>query len=395
MTAELITSVAGLAAAAATLPGTIELALVTFGSWLPARPAPRPSAARLPRLAVVIPAHNEGETIRACLQSVRACHRFDELATLFVVADNCTDATATIARAAGADLIVRNNDTLRGKGHALHFAFTLLGQRSYFDAFLVVDADTEAAPNLIEEVAIAFHNGADAVQCAYLVSDPERFARFDLALRAFNLVRPKGRSRLGFSAGILGNGFAVSARTLARVPYTADSVVEDLEYHLRLVEQGIRVQFLESTTVRGAMPGTQTGRVTQRARWEGGRLRMLRERGAEIAGGWLFGNRALKEVLLELLTLPLAYHSILLLTALLIPSPIGRGLALAGAAVLFAHLLTAVGHGSSPRRDFATILSVPLYLLWKLRQIPATLRASSSRAAWVRTARSQAEAARA
>ncbi len=393
MTAELITSAAGIATAAATLPGTIELALVTFGSWLPARPAPRPATSRLPRLAVVIPAHNEGESIRACLQSVRACLRFDELATLFVVADNCTDSTAAIATAAGANVLVRNNDTLRGKGHALNFAFSLLGQRSYFDAFLVVDADTEAAPNLIEEVATAFHNGAGAVQCAYLVSDPDRFARFDLALRAFNLVRPKGRSRLGLSAGILGNGFAVSARTLARVPYTADSVVEDLEYHLRLVEQGICVRFLETTAVRGAMPATQSGRVTQRARWEGGRLRMLREHAAGIAGGWLFGNRALREVLLELLTLPLAYHSLLLLAALLLPSPIGRGLALAGAAVLLAHLLTAVGHGNSPRRDLATILSVPLYLLWKLGQIPATLRASSNRAAWVRTARSQSEAA--
>ncbi len=395
MNTDLITSVAGIAAAAATLPGTIELTLVTFGSWLPARPAPSRSVARPPRLAVVIPAHNEGESIRTCLQSVRACHRFDELASLFVVADNCTDDTAAIARAAGATVLVRDHDALRGKGHALNFAFTLLGRISYFDAFLVVDADTEAAPNLIEEVATAFHNGADAVQCAYLVSQPERFARFDLALRAFNLVRPKGRSRLGFSAGILGNGFAISARTLARVPYTADSVVEDLEYHLRLVEQGVRVQFLESTSVRGAMPSTQTGRVTQRARWEGGRLRMLRERGAEIAGGWLFGNRAVKEVLLELLTFPLAYHSLLLLTALLIPSTIGRALALAGVGVLLAHLLTAIGHGDSLRRDLNTILSVPLYLLWKLRQVPATIRASSSRAAWVRTARSREEAARA
>jgi cellulose synthase/poly-beta-1,6-N-acetylglucosamine synthase-like glycosyltransferase len=395
MNAELVLSASGAAVAAATLPGTIELALVTFGSWLPARPATAPATRGLPRIAVVIPAHNEAASIRACLQSVRACHRFDEVANLFVVADNCTDDTAAIARAAGAHVLVRTDDRLRGKGHALHFAFTSLSQRSYFDGFLVVDADTEAAPNLIEEISNAFHNGAEAVQCAYLVSEPERFARFDLALRAFNLVRPKGRARLGFSAGILGNGFAVSAQTLARVPYTADSVVEDLEYHLRLVEKGIRVQFLESTTVRGAMPATQTGRVTQRARWEGGRLRMLREGGTEIAGGWLFGNRALGEVLLELLTLPLAYHSLLLLAALLIPSSIGRGLALAGVAVLLAHLLTAIGHGNSPRRDLAALLSVPLYLLWKLRQIPATLRASRRRAAWVRTARNQAEAARA
>ena len=395
MTAELFTSVAGIAAASATLPGTIELAMVTLGSWLPARPAPRLAAERTPRLAVVIPAHNEGESIRACVHSVLACRRFHELATLYVVADNCTDDTASIARSAGAHVLVRNNDTLRGKGHALNFAFTLLGLRSRFDAYLVVDADTEAAPNLIEAMAAAFQNGADAVQCAYLVSEPERFARFDLALRAFNLVRPKGRSRLGYSAGILGNGFAVSAKTLERVPYTADSVVEDLEYHLRLVEQGIRVQFLESTTVRGAMPGTQSGSVTQRARWEGGRLRMLRERGAEVARGWLSGNRALFEVLLELLTLPLAYHSLLLCAALLIPSTAGRAIALTGIAVLLAHLLTAIGHGSNPRRDLSAILSVPLYLLWKLRQIPATLRASSSRAAWVRTNRDKAEAARA
>jgi cellulose synthase/poly-beta-1,6-N-acetylglucosamine synthase-like glycosyltransferase len=347
----------------------------------------------VPKLAVVIPAHNEGESIRACVESIRASRRFDELASLFVVADNCTDQTAVIARAAGANVLERFDDRLRGKGHALNFAFQILGKRPVFDAFLVVDADTEASASLIEEVALAFQRGAEALQCAYLAADPDRNPRFDLALRAFNLVRPKGRSRLGFSAGILGNGFAVSAQVLDRVPYTADSVVEDLEYHLRLVENGIRVEFLETATVRGAMPGTQTGQVTQRARWEGGRLRMLREHGAGIAGKWLLGKYRLSEVLLDLLTLPLAFHSLLLLTGLLLPSVWGRVLSLAGFAVLFGHLCTAIGHGHNIRRDLRTILSVPVYLAWKLMQIPAILRASGSRAAWVRTERDQTEAA--
>ena len=59
-----------------------------------------------------------------------------------------------------------------------------------------------------------------------------------LAFRAFNVIRPRGRARLGFSAGILGNGFAISRAVLEAVPYDAFSVVEDLEYHLHLVMAG-------------------------------------------------------------------------------------------------------------------------------------------------------------
>ena len=66
----------------------------------------------------------------------------------------------------------------------------------------------------------------------------------NVALLAFNVLRPRGRARWGLSCGILGNGFGLARKTLEAVPYDASSVVEDLEYHLRVVESGRRVEFL-------------------------------------------------------------------------------------------------------------------------------------------------------
>ena len=71
------------------------------------------------------------------------------------------------------------------------------------------------------------------------------------------------------------------------MPYDARSVVEDLEYHLRLVQAGRRVQFADATTVRADMPAAGPGVETQRARWEGGRFRMMIDMTPTLAGAAL------------------------------------------------------------------------------------------------------------
>jgi len=137
------------------------------------------------------------------------------------------------------------------------------------DAFLVVDADSRVAPNFIAEMAAALEAGAGAVQCRYLVANPGASLRtrlMNVALLAFNVLRPRGRDRWGLSAGILGNGFGLAARTLETAPYRATSVVEDLEYHLSLVGAGIDVRFVDRTAVYGDMPAEGKGVRTQRAR---------------------------------------------------------------------------------------------------------------------------------
>lgn len=381
----------GTAAALASLPGTVELALLTVGGLLPAvrRGVGRTGAdGRSVRMAVVIPAHNEEGGIAQCLRTLLAAGA--DARDLVVIADNCTDRTAEVARGLGATVLERFNKELRGKGYALDFAFTTLMQDKRYDAFVIVDADTDVPLEFLRELRARFAAGADAVQCRYLVRNPEGSMRtrlMNLALMAFNAFRPRGRERWGLSVGILGNGFGLRRTVLEAVPYTASSVVEDLEYHLRLVEAGYRVEFVESTSVFGEMPVKGAGVKTQRARWEGGRFRMIREHAPSLAGRVLSGRVRLLEPLLELLLLPLAMHVALLVLCLVAPSGWVLGYAAVGLAFIALHLFGAVWRCGGTWRDLQALAVAPFYVLWKLAMIPLLIRTSRSNSAWVRTER--------
>ena len=96
-----------------------------------------------------------------------ACTPPDSLDTeIVVVADNCTDATANLARGANARVLERSDSEQRGKGFALRFAFRiLLGEG--FDAVLVIDADSVVDSNFLLETVRQFRAGADGVQARY------------------------------------------------------------------------------------------------------------------------------------------------------------------------------------------------------------------------------------
>jgi cellulose synthase/poly-beta-1,6-N-acetylglucosamine synthase-like glycosyltransferase len=387
-------SIAGAAAACITLPGSVELLTLSVAALLPGRRrAPTQLNTGPWRTAVVIPAHNEEAGIASCVESLLRAQAVDRpedmYVNIYVISDNCTDNTAQIAEAAGAIVLQRTNPVERGKGYALHFAFTHLETIGY-DCVLVVDADTEVAPNFLTTAAGAMRSGAQAVQARYLVrnlSESTRTRLMGLALRAFNVVRPLGREHLGLSAGIFGNGFGLRRDTLQAVPYLASSVVEDLEYHLALVRSGRRVTFLNETAVYGEMPVRGKGVVTQRSRWEGGRLRMLAEKSPTLLREVLRGRLTLLEPLLDLLLLPLAFHVTLLIVAISAPLPIVRDIGLAGAAIVLLHLVAAIVVGGGNWRDAVTLAVAPFYVLWKLTLIPSLLRNARSNQAWVRTTR--------
>ena len=113
---------------AVTLPGTVELAMLTFAAMLPSRDRlPKSIGTTIAKFAVVIPAHNEAAAIVRCVRSISACTPPDSVETqIVVVADNCTDATAELARGANARVLVRSDSAKRGKGFALQYAFQIL-----------------------------------------------------------------------------------------------------------------------------------------------------------------------------------------------------------------------------------------------------------------------------
>jgi 1,2-diacylglycerol 3-beta-glucosyltransferase len=259
------------------------LALLSVLAFVGGKPQVGPVTRRR-KFAVVVPAHNEEPVIGETLRSLGGLDYPGEMFDIVVVADNCTDRTAALARSAGAIVLERSTPDRRSKGHALRWAFDQLLPQGY-EAVVVCDADTVATKNLLETVNAAMDRGEQAVQCADLVR-PNAASWSAEATRAgfllYNVARPLGRRVLGCSAGLRGNGMAFTAETLRRVPWVAYSRAEDLEYGIILLLQGTRVWFAPDAAVYATMPADSANAETQRARWEGGRLPIIRRYGLRL-----------------------------------------------------------------------------------------------------------------
>jgi glycosyltransferase involved in cell wall biosynthesis len=214
------------------VPAVLSCAYLLLATVLSFRlPAPRRSA-RILRFDLIVPAHEEAPVIARTVLSLGRLDWPPDRFRILVVADNCTDATADIARNAGAHVIERHDHQLRGKGYALRFAFDRSERDQWADAVVVVDADSEVSANLLESFAARIEAGAQAVQVHYGVLNSQaawRTRLIAIAIGAFHVVRSRARERLGLSCGIRGNGWCLTHALLQRIPYRAFSLVEDIE----------------------------------------------------------------------------------------------------------------------------------------------------------------------
>ena len=370
--------------AAAGLP-VVYLTLLTLAALVPRRAAANREAERH-RFTIVVPAHNEAlfiaETVTGLLGQEYPGDRFQ----VVVIADHCTDETASLARASGARVIERNVNP--GKGQALNDAFGQLLSEDW-DAFLIVDADTKAHPRLLTRISAELGDGAPVVQVYYGVLNPgesTRTAVMETALASFNGLRPKGKTRLGLSSGLFGNGFCVTRQVLETVPYLAGSVVEDLEYHHRLLESRIRVRFLDDVWVKAQMPATAQDAASQRVRWERGRWTLIRTLVPGLIRRLLRGDRHALEPLLELGVPPVGSLVLLLGIALICgPLPV-RLLSILVMALLVLHYVLASIQFGSLKRMVRVLFFTPWYLVWKVWVLASSLF-SQKKLPWVRTKR--------
>lgn len=364
------------------IPSAVELLLLTFGALIPAgrqiQREPLPG-----KWAVAIPAHNEEKHIGGLLDALR---QIDGTFDIFVIADNCNDGTADIASKRHAHVLVRNDPNHSGKGFALNYGIKKILEKDY--AWIaILDADAMPSKDFITAMQAKASDGCSAVQLFYGI-DPNaiswRQKIMRIAFYCFNYLRPRGRSRLGFSAGIFGQGFALHRSVLESVPFTSHALVEDLWYHWDLVAKREKVHFCETGYVYASAPAKGKGVATQRARWEGGRLFAIRSLMPLTIKKVFTGEWRFIEPLLDFLTLPLAYY--LLLTLLLAPLAPWASLLFFSAALV--HVLAAIAmKGSS--KDLITLLYAPFYLVWKLTTLFSTIRTAKKNNAWIRTDRSE------
>ena len=375
-------------------------ALYLFVLAVAARETRPPGSAELalPRFDIVVPAHDEATGIGATIDSLRALDYPPELRRIVVVADNCTDATASVALAAGAEVLERSDPERRGKGYALAHAFAAIERDDAADAVVVVDADTTVSPELLRAFARRFARGAHVVQASYGVRNPEASWRtriLVIALALFHVLRSLGRERLGLSAGLRGNGMGFTREVLRRVPQRAFSLVEDVEYGVALGEAGYRVHFVPEAEVRGDMAAGEGASRTQRRRWEQGRRELARTLGPRLFREALARRSPmLFDLAMDLVVPPLA--TLVLVTIVGGTAALGL-VALGGAAWAAAPWLVAAAFiatyvlrgwmlsGTGARGLFDLLVRAPGYVFWKLL-LPLRRRAAP-RGEWVRTER--------
>lgn len=235
----------------------------------------RRAAPRAPThtFAVLVPAHNEAHTLPAALRSLAGLDYPPELVRVWVVADNCTDGTATIARGAGAVCLERHDPSRRGKGYALAFALdTIL--KTGPDAVLVLDADCELSAGALRAFDALLATGAGAAQAAVVSRNADDGPAGLVAAvgAAFDDATAAGRDRLGGSVPLRGTGMVFRREVLERVPWDAFGLVEDAEYGTRLRAAGVRVRYCAGAVVVNDAPPSVADLCRQRRRWRGAGL---------------------------------------------------------------------------------------------------------------------------
>jgi 1,2-diacylglycerol 3-beta-glucosyltransferase len=342
------------------------------------------------RFDVIVPAHNEHLGIAATVKSLVGVDYPAELRRVIVVADNCTDATAERAAEAGASVLVRRDPMRRGKGYALAFAFERSLAEGFADAVVVVDADTTVTPNLLRAFEARFSAGASAVQAEYGVANREASWRTRLMHIGFTLfhdVRSRARERLGVSTGLRGNGMAFATRLLREVPHEAFSVVEDVEYGIRLGFAGYRVHYAGEARVFGQMAASEKASRSQRRRWEGGRGALARRHaGKLLAAGVSRPSLVLFDLAADLLVPPLTYVAFAMAVGLVSAAAwvvVGHGAwwalvpwcaALLGFATYVARGVWLAKVGP---RAIVDLMWAPIYMVWK---VALALRPRSTKA---------------
>jgi len=229
---------------------------------------------RRPSIAILIPAHNEERIISQTLNSISPQLQNND--RLLVVADNCSDDTANIARKFSKHVIERRDETQCGKGYALDFGLQFLADNEPPEVVIIIDADCQISETCIDVLAKQAESENRPVQALYLMQSPEKKsiaqAIAEFAWKVKNQVRPLGMMRLGLPCQLMGSGMAFPWELLQRVNLANGNMVEDMKLGVDLALLGFSPSFCPNALVTSEFPSSTRVTNEQRKRWEHGHL---------------------------------------------------------------------------------------------------------------------------
>ena len=384
-------------AAVVLLPPLAVILLETWAALLPPKREAIPTdLAGRPQCAILVPAHDEeavlGRTIENLLPQLAAGDR------VVVIADNCTDQTAEVARSFGVTVLERNDLVRRGKGFALDHGIRWLEQ-SPPEVVVIVDADCVVEDGTLIQIVKKAAATGYPIQAAYLMELPPRPGHRDrisaFAFQYKNVIRPLGLWRLGLPCQLTGTGMAFPWPQIQGAVLAHGNIVEDMQLGIDLAVAGWPAQFCPQAQVKSELPSGQKASTTQRTRWEHGHIRTLVGQVPRLLAAALRHRRIdLLALAMELSVPPLSLLFLLwgaTLVALIggwwmggsaLPALV---LGTAGGAVLVL-IMAAWARFGRQYLPLRSLLAVPFYVLWKVPiYIAFLLRPQWT---WIRTERS-------
>ena len=231
----------------------------------------KPKTQKTNSFALIIAAHNEETVIADLVKSLKGLSYPSDKYGIFVIADNCTDKTAEIARESGATVWERTDTQNRGKGFAMEYAFQkLFEMEDGYEYFCVFDADNLVKPDFLTHINAKLNEGYRAVQ-GYLDSKnpTDNWLTFSYSLWYWlnNRLSQLARGNLDLGCRLGGTGFAVEADLIKKFGWGATCLAEDTEFTLKLALSDILVGWAHKAVVYDEKP-TQLGTsINQRKRW--------------------------------------------------------------------------------------------------------------------------------
>jgi cellulose synthase/poly-beta-1,6-N-acetylglucosamine synthase-like glycosyltransferase len=263
------------------------------------------------RFAVIVPAHNEEPVIGKLVRNLVALDYPDQLYDIYVIADHCSDGTATVARREGA-LVWERGEGRRGKGCSLNKIMDKLGLTRPgpcpYDAAVIIDADNLVALNFLRVMNNRLLEGEKLIQCfidAKNLDDSWVTAIFSINFWVNNRFIMQSRCNLGLSSLTAGSGVCISREVLLQTGWSTVTITEDLEFAVQALNQGFRATFAPETRVFDEKPVTFSAACVQRLRWARGQLNVAMQYAPRLlAMGLIKRDPARVEGGLRLLQLP-------------------------------------------------------------------------------------------
>lgn len=362
------------------------------------RKSPRELIGRT-RFAILIPAHDEEGMIGGAVESIIAGNYPADRRRVYVIADNCSDATAERARKAGAVALERHDLSKRGKPYALNWALKQIPQDE-FDALVIMDADTVMDPLFLASMEPHLLAGEQAIQGYFGIMNPDenwltRLGTLPATVK-FRLHFP-GKRLAGLSCPLAGNGMVFSMALIKKFGWEVYSITENWEYYVMLAQNGYQVTPAPEAVIYSQVAKSLKLGRTQRVRWMQGQMDILHSYWRALVGQ-AARERSVKplDVLMEL---GKPSHAVLFAWSTIFLAVCGAWAALGGmyantflitAAVLLglqmAYFFAGLALERPPLRTYVALAMVPWYLAWKLFINIRALVAPGDRR-WVRTTR--------